>query len=34
MKPATLNIKCLKIEKDSVLVSIEGEDQPRKLRLN
>jgi hypothetical protein len=34
MKPATLNIKCLKIEKDSVLVSIEGEDQPRLLKLN
>jgi type II secretory pathway component PulC len=30
----TLKAKCLKIEKDSVLISIEGEDQPRILRLS
>ena len=34
LKPGTLNIKCLKIEKDSVSISIEGEDQPRVLRLS
>lgn len=34
LKPSTLNIKCLKIEKDSVSISIEGEDQPRVLRLS
>ena len=33
VKPGTLVVKCLKIEKDSVLVSVEGEDQPRLLRM-
>jgi hypothetical protein len=33
LKPGTLTIKCLKIEKDSVLISVEGEDTPRILRL-
>jgi len=32
-KSGTLAIKCLKIEKDSVLISLEGEDAPRLLRL-
>lgn len=31
VKPGTLGIKCLKIEKDAVLVSVESEDQPRLL---
>ena len=34
LKPDTLNIKCLRIEKDSVSIFIEGEDQPRVLRLS
>ena len=33
VKPGTVTIKCLKIEKDSVLISVEGEDSPRILRL-
>ena len=33
VKPGTLTIKCLKIEKDSVLITIEGEDAPRLLHL-
>ena len=33
VKPGTLNIKCLKIQKDSVLVTVEGENTPRLLRL-
>ena len=33
LKPAALNIKCLKIRSDSVLISIEGENTPRLLRL-
>jgi hypothetical protein len=33
IKPGKLTIKCLKIEKDSVLISVEGEDAPRLLRL-
>jgi type II secretory pathway component PulC len=33
IEPRNLNIKCLKIEKDSVVVAIEGEDAPRLLRL-
>jgi hypothetical protein len=33
VKPGTLAIKCLKIDKDSVLISVEGEDTPRLLRL-
>ncbi|MEI8042557.1 MAG: tetratricopeptide repeat protein [Verrucomicrobiota bacterium] len=33
VKPGTLTIKCLKIEKDSVLITVEGEDAPRLLRL-
>lgn len=33
MKPCVLTINCLKIHKDSVLVSIESEDRPRLLRL-
>jgi hypothetical protein len=33
LKPGALNLKCLKIENDSVLISIEGEGQPRVLRL-
>jgi len=33
VKPGTLNIKCLKIEKDSVLIAIEGENTPRLLPL-
>jgi hypothetical protein len=32
VKPGTLNIKCLKIEKDSVQIAVEGEDSPRLLR--
>ena len=28
VKPGTLTIKCLKIEKDSVLITVEGEDTP------
>ena len=31
--PGTLTIKCLKIEKESVLISVEGEDAPRFLHL-
>jgi hypothetical protein len=30
-KTGTLNIKCLKIQKDSVLIAVEGEDNPRLL---
>ena len=33
LKPATLGIKCLKIETNSVLVLVEGESQPRLLRM-
>lgn len=33
VKPGTLRIKCLKIEKDSVQIAVEGEDAPRLLRL-
>ncbi len=33
VKPLALTLKCLRIEKDSVLISVEGEDQPRLLRL-
>jgi hypothetical protein len=33
IKPGTLTIKCLKIEKESVLISVEGEDSPRLLHL-
>ena len=33
VKPGTLTIKCLKIEKDSVLIIVEGEDAPRLLHL-
>ena len=33
VKPGSLKIKCLKIGKDSALVAIEGEDEPRILRL-
>lgn len=33
LKPASLRIKCLEINKDSVLISVEGEDAPRVLRL-
>jgi TPR repeat protein len=33
VKPAAVVVKCIKIEKDSVLVAIEGEDAPRWLRL-
>lgn len=33
LKPGTLTIKCLKIEKDSVLISVEGEGTPRILHL-
>lgn len=33
IKPATLNVKCLKIEKEAVTVAIEGEDTPRRLSL-
>lgn len=33
VKPGTLVVKCLKIEKDSVLIAVEGEDQPRLLRM-
>ncbi len=29
VKPGTLTIKCLKIEKNSVFVTVEGEDTPR-----
>jgi hypothetical protein len=32
VKPGTLTIKCLKIEKESVLITVEGEDSPRLLR--
>ena len=32
-KPGTLKIKCLKIETESVLITVEGEDAPRLLRL-
>jgi hypothetical protein len=34
LKPRILTVKCLKIRKDSVLVSIDGEDQPRALLLS
>jgi hypothetical protein len=33
VKPGTLTIKCLKIEKDSVLITVEGEDTPCLLHL-
>jgi hypothetical protein len=33
IKSGTLTIKCLKIEKDSALISVEGEDTPRLLHL-
>jgi hypothetical protein len=33
VKPGTLTIKCLKIEKNSVLITVEGEDTPRMLHL-
>jgi hypothetical protein len=33
VKPGTLTLKCLKIEKDSVLIAVEGEDTPRLLHL-
>ena len=33
VKPITLKIRCLKIEKESVLIEVEGEDQPRRLSL-
>jgi hypothetical protein len=33
LKPGTPTLKCLKIEKSSVLISTDGEDQPRILRL-
>jgi hypothetical protein len=33
VKPGTLRINCLKIEKESVLTTVEGEDAPRLLRL-
>jgi hypothetical protein len=33
VKPGFLAITCLKIEQDSVLITVEGEDQPRLLRL-
>jgi hypothetical protein len=33
VKPGTLTIKCLKIEKDSVQIAVEGEDVPRTLHL-
>jgi hypothetical protein len=33
VKPGTLAIKCLKIEKNSVLIIVEGEDAPRLLHL-
>ena len=32
-KPETLTIKCLKIERDSVLITVDGEDTPRLLHL-
>ena len=32
VKPGTLKIKCLKIETDSVLITVEGEEAPRLLR--
>jgi hypothetical protein len=34
LKSGSLNVKCLKIQKDFVLISIAGEDQPRVLRLS
>ena len=33
VKPGWVTIECLKVEKDSVLISIEGEDGPRLLRM-
>jgi hypothetical protein len=33
VRPGTLTIKCLKIEKESVLITVEGEDTPRLLHL-
>jgi hypothetical protein len=33
IKPGTLTIRCLNIEKNSVTITIEGEDSPRRLRL-
>jgi hypothetical protein len=33
LNPETVRLKCIKIEDNSVLVAIEGEDQPRVLRL-
>lgn len=32
-KPVPLAVKCLKIDKDSVLIAVDGEDAPRVLRL-
>lgn len=34
LKPTPITIKCLKIEKNSVLVAIDGEDTPRELYLH
>jgi hypothetical protein len=31
--PGTLTVKCIRIERDSVLISVEGEDAPRLLHL-
>jgi len=33
IKPSTLSIKCLNIEKDAVTIAVEGEDAPRRLAL-
>ncbi len=33
IQPTPLTIRCLKIEKDAVLVQVQGEDSPRQLRL-
>lgn len=33
VKPGSLTIKCLKIEKESVVILVEGEDEPRVLRM-
>jgi hypothetical protein len=33
VKPGTLTIKCFKIEKESVLITVEGEDASRFLHL-
>jgi hypothetical protein len=32
IKPATMNIKCLKIDKDAVTIAVEGEDIPRRIQ--